>query len=440
MNPDVASLIDELRELGAVVDTGKPATDAKLRRAEATLGFPLPSEFREFVQTFGELKIALERTWNFYGLDEALRRTKAYRKFFDEWASSLSYSPKRFVVVHDEGDYSKEAAGTVYDADLDALIVTDGDRAIVKEDAFAVTYWGFLLDTLEEIRDRIADPEDGLVSGGSRDITRRQKELDRGGATPAAKKAATLRAEAIEAMYATFAKYSRQKAKFSCDQGKRCKACKTTNEVLSSTPLRELPPKGLDHYAYSAYLESAAAKADYKHFIPRIVELIDPIGWTGNPQVVIAQILGNFTGTEPTAAEDAAVEQVLLRHFEWLLQNSETKTATFEAYLNAIANRRPDVGPFIDAWTALLAEKAALAHAAAFARVHLFDYDAAGHGWPEAPFAKLRAWLFSDTLRKALKAAGFREALEAIEHGEAPDLEVPEGPKGADLMFSLFRR
>lgn len=154
-NPDVSGLIEELRALGASVTTAEgTTTEADVKQAESALGFTLPPEYREFVLELGELTVELDRTYCFYGLDEARALADSYK---DDLGGT--YVPSRFIVVHDQGEYANAASGTVYDADLDAFLVTAGGDDVAKDEAFAVGYWGYLLDELEQIRDRIADPD-----------------------------------------------------------------------------------------------------------------------------------------------------------------------------------------------------------------------------------------------------------------------------------------
>jgi hypothetical protein len=69
---------------------------------------------------------------------------------------------RRFIVLFDEGDYANAASGTICDADLDALLVTDGARWVDSEDSFTIGYWGLLLDKLEDIRTHMEDPDNAL--------------------------------------------------------------------------------------------------------------------------------------------------------------------------------------------------------------------------------------------------------------------------------------
>jgi len=417
-NPEVLAILAELRELGATVDTGEGETsEDDVRRAEAELGFALPTEYREFLVQFGHVKIGLERTWNFYGLAEAFAVTETYRKEFGETSPGGPYYPERFIVLHDEGAYANAGSGTVYDADLDAFLVTDGLRWVDRQEAFAVGYWGYLLDELGEIRDRIADSDDILVAGGARDIARRQNKRDEGASGPTMAGASSRLRDARERVYAAFEHHLLQVRDRFCFAGKRCKECKHSNKALNGTPLRDVRHQDLFHFAYFGKVETAEQKSDYKHFVPRIVELLDDLSLHGNPSVVVGQILRKIGEATPTQDEDDAVETALRRQWEWLLQNPATKTGTFAAYLQWFACWRKDVGPFLAAWTALFEQDVALVHAAAFVTSHLFDVDAKGHGWPEAPFGELRKWLFSKALKQAFeRKKTFGAALEALEH------------------------
>lgn len=188
-NPEVLSILDELRELGASVETGERLySEAEITEAEERLGFSLPLEYREFLSEFGQIEIVLERTWFFYGLEEGLEKTEEYRATFQQAVSQGSvskrsgpYYPQNFFVLYDEGDYSNQAWGWVHDHDLDALLFTAGGKWVEAGDAVSVGYWGFLLDELTEILDRIADPEDVLVAGSERELALLE---ERQGSTP----------------------------------------------------------------------------------------------------------------------------------------------------------------------------------------------------------------------------------------------------------------
>lgn len=171
INEPVQEVLDELRELGATVTTGDGYSPAEIAAVEQRLGFEFPEEYREFLRSFGEISLEWRRTWFFYGLDEGLKKTEEYREEFESAAARSQpsregpYFPRRFFVVYDEGDFANVASGTVFDHDLDGYLVTAGGRWVEASEAVAMGHWGWLIDELLEIRDRLADFDDILVVG-----------------------------------------------------------------------------------------------------------------------------------------------------------------------------------------------------------------------------------------------------------------------------------
>ena len=364
LDPDVAALLSELEALGATVVRGTPPSKRDLAAAEDRLGFSLPAEYKEFLALVGGLRVELERTWLFYGLDDALEKTDAYELEFEQGrAFADAYYPERFIVLMDEGDFANAGSGTIYDADLDAMLITDGHNGADKDEAFASGYWGTLLDALSDVRDRLADPDDILVAGSARDEARRQ---------PAPRSAAF--EAALDGLYAAFARRAR------------------VTESLGTTPLRELTRKDLEVLAYNG-------APDYLHFAPRILDLLDPISRYGNPVVVIGQIWKNLNAADPTAAERAAIDRYVDALWEWLLTSPPVMDDLNESplnYLVAFVRHGRPIEPFLATWTRLAkSTPAATQHAAKKLRYFNFDYTAADCGWHDldAPFAALKTWL-----------------------------------------------
>ena len=165
LNPDLLEILNALEEMGASVRYGeRPFGEEEIAAVEEELGISLPEEYREFLQTFGQIEIELHRTWIFYGLTDGLDTTRFYQEeFHGAIAAGIlpsptgPYYPQRFFVLYDEGEYSNAASGTVWDHDLDAFLVTDGARWVEASDAFQMGYFGYLIDELLEIQDRIAE-------------------------------------------------------------------------------------------------------------------------------------------------------------------------------------------------------------------------------------------------------------------------------------------
>ncbi len=430
VNPEVVVLLEELRGLGATVRSGeKRSSEVDISRAEKKLGFSLPQEYCEFLQQFGQIEVELERTWFFYGLDEALRLTEAYREEFggaggdaSEGDEGAPYFPKRFLVLSDEGDFSNAASGTVFDADLDAMLETYGFRGTERDEAFQVGYWGHLLDSLGEIRDRIADPEDPLVKGGARDREMREKVDDAAPPTEAGSAAAQKLAAAVERLYEVFAKHPRTASKRRCYDAE-CRLCAKDDEVLNTTPLRDLKTEDLEHYAYmclaaTAKLPSTAAEraAEYKHFFPRILELIDELGSTGNPDIVVPSIMRSVPELALSSDEARCVQAFTAAHWVALLHRPSVTRDQTTAYLRVFSEGSPKLGPWLALWEAE-AESAStpLRHAAEFIAGFFFEMKASDYNWKPPQFREMREWFLSKKVRALLERGRASEVGAACE-------------------------
>ncbi len=105
------------------------------------------------------------------------------------------------------------------------------------------------------------------------------------------------RSDAIEALYATFARY---KLNGPVDGCPHCTSSED-DRLLNSDPLQKLPPANLERFAFKA-VSTLGTLEDFKHFLPRILELaalggnightlfeiilgkLDYAGWTHWPQ------------------------------------------------------------------------------------------------------------------------------------------------------------
>lgn len=162
----VVGLLNELRALGARVETTTPPDANAIAAAEQTLGFGLPNEYRAFLGRFGQITVERDgRTAFFYGLPAAVARTKEYGAALDGWrkrGGDAGYYPSRFVVLFDEGEHSNLAEGKVYDDGLKAIVATRGGEPVDTEaDARATDCWTFLVAELKALRDRLDEDHEG---------------------------------------------------------------------------------------------------------------------------------------------------------------------------------------------------------------------------------------------------------------------------------------
>ncbi len=168
-------LLSEVERMGARVELSR-STPEELAVLRTQLGFDAPEEYVAFCLELGGITIELVRTWFFYGAGDALAKTREYDAEFEEFRGEAGpYYPSRFFVFADEGDYSNSAAGWVWDANLGAFLRTDGGRWTDREHASTSDTWTLLVEELEAIRNRIADPHDELVSGEAAAVAARRR-------------------------------------------------------------------------------------------------------------------------------------------------------------------------------------------------------------------------------------------------------------------------
>jgi hypothetical protein len=175
----VRAILSEIERMGARVElTASNREELAVLRAQ--LNFDPPEEYVAFCMELGGITIELVRTWFFYGAKDTLAKTREYAQELDAFRDEEGpYYPSRFFVFTDEGNYSNAASGWVWDADLGAFFRTDGGSWADRDDARDIGAWTLLTEELESIRDRIADPDDELVSGESAAVAARRRLPER---------------------------------------------------------------------------------------------------------------------------------------------------------------------------------------------------------------------------------------------------------------------
>jgi hypothetical protein len=126
-----------------------------------------------------------------------------------------------------------------------------------------------------------------------------------------------------------------------------CDACapKENVSVLISKPLRSLAPDELSHYASSAFL-TAGSEADFKYFLPRILEiLVIEDGWWPSPEVV-GRAITNAGWNHFSASQKIS----LLSFFNEVLINLiENKNGwAIDEWICGIARGVPDLQPYLN--------------------------------------------------------------------------------------------
>ena len=153
-------------------------------------------------------------------------------------------------------------------------------------------------------------------------------------------------AEAIEQLYRVFARYPANPA---MDGSPMYHDLAQWNRALIAKPLRELSAEDLRIYHFKA-LTTWGSVADFKHFLPRIFELLTTLPDDFEEWVALDKL--NHGAYESwSAPEIAAVRQFLLAFWRWLLCGEfERINAFFENYFPAIAHVYPDFDKLLQLW------------------------------------------------------------------------------------------
>jgi hypothetical protein len=134
-----------------------------------------------------------------------------------------------------------------------------------------------------------------------------------------------------------------------------CHHCRSESDVaglLDTTPLRKLSAEALQRYA-AHVLTTIGGIADFRYFLPRILEIACTGGFTWPDLELLTGRLDLASWTTWTPEETAAIRALF--HALW----SKTLTAypgdpDAHSTLNAIGNAGSDLAPYLQEWTASL--------------------------------------------------------------------------------------
>jgi hypothetical protein len=157
--------------------------------------------------------------------------------------------------------------------------------------------------------------------------------------------------DAIEKLYDVFAVYPLKAPIIGCSH------CTTPDEYarLESKPLRELTTDDLGKYAFNV-LYTCGSIDDFKHFLPRLFELIawhGDVGFT-DPQIVFGKLPYSISKGETWSdAEQRAIESFCLAWWRATLDNYEDRGEPSDAAiscLTSIGRIIDDLGDYLRIW------------------------------------------------------------------------------------------
>lgn len=160
--------------------------------------------------------------------------------------------------------------------------------------------------------------------------------------------------EAIEQLYEVFAKYP---ANFNMDGSPMYQELAQWNRALTIKPLRHLSEDDLRIYYFKA-MTTLGDVNDFKHFLPRILELLSVLPFDFDEWVTLDKLkYGNYE-TWPTS-EKEVIRQFLFAFWQKLItEKSDLIDALFDGYFPAIANVYPDFKQLLAMWLEIENEQA----------------------------------------------------------------------------------
>ena len=181
-----------------------------------------------------------------------------------------------------------------------------------------------------------------------------------------------------------------------------CGCCVSTQQMalLLSTPLRSITPSEMKPYAQHVFLEVGAV-ADFKYFLPRILEILAfERGWWPPPEVVGRSIARAWSTM--TAAQQNAVHVFFSAVVADLVESRDGRA--LDEWICGIAHGGANLQPYLD-----LVEK----DIAALVAFHKCNSDSLGKGrlgnsfWDSKSHdaRMLLDWFQSDRVRDLIKTA-----------------------------------
>lgn len=165
--------------------------------------------------------------------------------------------------------------------------------------------------------------------------------------------------QAIENLYIAFEGYRRR------SNTEACPCCHTSEQEqrLHSKPLRKIEAETLREYAFSA-LYTWGTEDDFKHFLPRILELLVTLDDPGldfmDPEVLFPKLPYTSWWLWPKEERDAISQ--FMRAMWHAALNTEPEDLDFDGvaqWLCALAGCEDDLSPYLQMW---LEDPSSMAH------------------------------------------------------------------------------
>ncbi len=161
--------------------------------------------------------------------------------------------------------------------------------------------------------------------------------------------------EAIENLYMAFRRYHSKGTAAPCP----CCHDENAGETLQRVPLRQLSNRDLHEFAFDA-LNVWGSVNDWKHYLPRILELCSLGDLDTDIEIVLSKI-GRAKWMEWPAEEQQAMRQFLLAFWRKLLSEFPGVQDVSEV-MTGLANIEYDLKPYLAIWLDMLGQQPADKH------------------------------------------------------------------------------
>ena len=212
--------------------------------------------------------------------------------------------------------------------------------------------------------------------------------------------------DAIETLYKVFSRYPLRKHVEGCP----CCVHEEDKLALESKPLRELTTAELGRYSFKA-ISTWGDKDDFRHFLPRIFELLvseTGLGW--DEEVILGKLALAEWRNWPEQ-EQFTVRDFLRAEWNSLLLQSNPSIEP-DGWLCGLGRAGEDLQQYLDDWMELRTSNA-FEHLARFVEwnqpAHVKRHSLTNAFWPDSPkaVATLCNWLTSLQTREKLEAIYF---------------------------------
>jgi hypothetical protein len=209
---------------------------------------------------------------------------------------------------------------------------------------------------------------------------------------------------AIEGLYAAFAAYPLR------DDTNACTCCHNPEDEkqIHKSPLRELTAKDMEQFATDALFVWGEVD-DFRHFLPRIFELVVMHGQAFVDQPIVFNKLRHGEWRYWPETEQAAVECFFQALWTCVLSQEprEYYGDEIEDWLCGIAQAASDLSPYLNRWLTLETENARLNLARFLAETDFLNTSRHGTAfWGERAelFGQVATWVRNDAVKAKMNA------------------------------------